>query len=103
MIDKAGARQRHFRSVGSRKGFPNLDELRDLQCDCDKPCLADTPVARLEQEYNSFAKLSQEMYPQWKENRYLLDKMFDGLSNRTIQKLQPIAGLTVYCVGSIDC
>lgn len=40
---------------------------------------------RLESEYQEFARLSQQLKPRRKENRYLLNVMFSPLSNSTVR------------------
>lgn len=84
IIDQAGMRQRHFRRIGSRRGYPELSELPNFNCGCVTPCFANTPLTRLQNEYGHFSKLSQQLQPQAKENQYLLDDMFSPFTNSTV-------------------
>lgn len=84
IVDMAGVRLRQHRRNGDREGFPAIAELKNFECGCSDPCFAEMPIMRLESEYNEFSKLSKQLKPRRKENRYLLNVMFSPLSNSTV-------------------
>lgn len=85
ILDTAGLRLRQHRRTGERLGYCPLEFLKDFECGCDQPCFSEVPLSRLESEFNAFSKLSQELRPRQKENRFLLNVMFCPLSNCTVR------------------
>lgn len=79
-------RLRQHRRVGKRFGYIQLQGLPEYECGCEEPCFAGVPLTRLDSEFKVSSKLSREIRPRRKENRFLLNVMFCPLSNCAVRQ-----------------